>query len=81
MLRRTRLGLLLPRGGEQVLDRVGEVCRTELGWDAVRWERERASYLAHVRECCSLPAGTRTESAAGAASTVTGSGPKGSPSA
>ena len=81
MLRRTRLGLLLPRGGDEVLDRVGDVCRAELGWDAARWERERASYLATVRRCCSVPAGTSTVSPAGTASTVIGSGPNGSPSA
>jgi glycerol-3-phosphate dehydrogenase len=81
MLRRTRLGLLLPRGGEQVLDDVRAVCRDELGWDAARWERERADYTALVRDCYAVPPGTRTVSAAGSTSTVTGSGPTGSPSA
>ena len=81
MLRRTRLGLLLPGGGEQVLPDVGAVCREELGWDAARWERERAGYVELVRACYSLPAGTRTVKAAGSTSTVTGSGPTGSPSA
>ena len=81
MLRRTRLGLLLPRGGEQVLPDVGAVCRDELGWDAARWERERADYAELVQACYALPAGTRTVRAAGTTSTLTGSGPTGSPSA
>jgi glycerol-3-phosphate dehydrogenase len=81
MLRRTRLGLLLPRGGAQVLAEVGAVCREELGWDADRWERERGEYAALVRACYALPAGTRTDRAAGTTSTVTGRGPTGSPSA
>ena len=45
MMRRTRLGLLLPRGGEAVLDRVGAICKTELGWDDARWQQERTRYL------------------------------------
>lgn len=44
MLRRTRLGLLLPRGGEAVLERVGEMLRQERGWGAERWRAEVARY-------------------------------------
>lgn len=46
MLRRTRLGLLLPRGGEAELERIGTVCREELGWDEPRWASERETWLA-----------------------------------
>lgn len=77
MPRRTRLGLLLPHGGEQV----GAVCRDELGWDPARWQRERDDYAALIRRNDGVPSGTSTVGAAGAASTVTGSGPTGSPSA
>ena len=45
LLRRTRLGLLLPRGGSSVLDPVLDICKQELGWDPDRIEREKASYL------------------------------------
>lgn len=45
LLRRTRLGLLLPEGGAAMLDRVGDLCRRELGWDEPRWRHERARYL------------------------------------
>ncbi|AXQ29213.1 glycerol-3-phosphate dehydrogenase/oxidase [Solimonas sp. K1W22B-7] len=47
MLRRTRLGLLLPRGGADQLESMGPVCREELGWDAARWAGERDGWLAH----------------------------------
>ena len=50
MLRRTRLGLLLPGGGEEVLAEVGGVCREELGWDEDRWAREVADYRATVSD-------------------------------
>jgi glycerol-3-phosphate dehydrogenase len=55
MLRRTRLGLLLPRGGEALLPRIGAICREELGWDSTRWEAERAEYMALWNASYSLP--------------------------
>ena len=80
MLRRTRVGLLLPRGGEKVLADVGVVCREELGWDGAWWERS-ADLAELVCRCYVVSPGTSTVSPAGTASTVTGSGPTGSPSA
>ena len=47
MLRRTRLGLLLPKGGAEHLDQIGAICREECGWDNKRWSQERKTYLAH----------------------------------
>ena len=44
LLRRTRLGLLLPRGGEQWLSEIYDVVRDELGWTTERWEGEVGSY-------------------------------------
>lgn len=44
LLRRTRLGLLLPRGGAAILGRVKEVCREELGWNDERWASELLRY-------------------------------------
>jgi len=55
MLRRTRLGLLLPGGGEHVLGSIVEICREELGWDAARADQERHQYLAEVRRSHSVP--------------------------
>jgi glycerol-3-phosphate dehydrogenase len=45
LLRRTRIGLLLPRGGAGLLDRVAAICREELGWDEQRLALERSRYL------------------------------------
>lgn len=44
LLRRLRLGLLLPKGGEDHLDRVGEIVRPELGWTLRRWNQEESAY-------------------------------------
>ncbi len=55
LLRRTRLGLLLPQGGAALLDQVRHICQAELDWDDARWETEVAAYSA-LWECCySLP--------------------------
>lgn len=55
LLRRTRLGLVLPDGATRLLDDVGALCRAELGWDESRWQREREDYLAHWREAHAVP--------------------------
>lgn len=57
LLRRTRLGLLLPDGAATALDEVGELCRAELGWDDARWRHERDAYLAHWRKDHGAPRG------------------------
>ncbi|NOX63161.1 MAG: glycerol-3-phosphate dehydrogenase/oxidase [Chloroflexi bacterium] len=44
LLRRLRLGLLLPNGGIDRLDRVRDIVQWELGWDDARWEQEIADY-------------------------------------
>jgi glycerol-3-phosphate dehydrogenase len=55
LLRRVRLGLLLPQGARSLLPRIRAVCQTELGWDDSRWESERSAYLALWERCYSLP--------------------------
>ncbi|HNS51407.1 MAG TPA: glycerol-3-phosphate dehydrogenase/oxidase [Anaerolineae bacterium] len=55
LLRRVRIGHLLPRGAEGLLSRIREVCQPELGWDDARWEEEEAAYLALWRTHYSLP--------------------------
>jgi len=55
LLRRVRLGLLLPHGGEAILPQVRAICQAELGWDDDRWNAEEAAYLALWRRCYSLP--------------------------
>jgi glycerol-3-phosphate dehydrogenase len=44
LLRRVRLGLLLPHGGLACLDRIRAVVQPELGWDDARWSAEAAAY-------------------------------------
>ncbi len=62
LLRRVRLGILLPHGGEELLPQIRALCQDELGWDDARWEAEESDYLALWRRCYSLP-----EAAPGAA--------------
>ncbi|MGD8579754.1 MAG: glycerol-3-phosphate dehydrogenase/oxidase [Lysobacterales bacterium] len=57
MLRRTRLGLLLPHGGTEILDAVEPLCRELLGWSAGTWASERERYADVVRRYYSLPTG------------------------
>ena len=45
LLRRVRLGLLLPEGGREHLPRIRALCQQELGWDERRWVEEEAAYL------------------------------------
>lgn len=44
LLRRIRLGLLLPNGGAGSLARIRQVCQLELGWDDSRWRLEELAY-------------------------------------
>ncbi len=45
LLRRVRLGLILPNGGATLLPRFRQICQPELGWDDARWEAEEAAYI------------------------------------
>lgn len=54
LLRRTRLGLLLEKGGNMYLDRIRDICREELGWDLKRWEDEVSSYKRLWQACYSV---------------------------
>ncbi|MES2818501.1 MAG: glycerol-3-phosphate dehydrogenase/oxidase [Pseudomonadota bacterium] len=56
LLRRTRLGLLLPGGAAAELPRIRALCQARLGWDEARWEQEQQRYLALWQACYSLPA-------------------------
>jgi len=46
LLRRVRLGLLLPHGGRACSERIRAIVQSELGWDEQRWESEWENYLA-----------------------------------
>jgi len=55
LLRRTRLGLLLPQGGVEIMERVKQIACDELGWDDDRWQAELSAYLHRWEEHHSLP--------------------------
>lgn len=55
LLRRLRIGLLLPDGGESLLPRIREICQPLLGWDDGRWQEEEKNYLTLWQHCHSLP--------------------------
>jgi glycerol-3-phosphate dehydrogenase len=55
LLRRVRLGLLLPRGGADVMDRVRQICQPELGWDNARWQSEEVAYQAIWQASYAVP--------------------------
>jgi len=44
LLRRLRLGLLLPNGGMSLLESLRAIIQPELGWDDQRWQQEAADY-------------------------------------
>jgi glycerol-3-phosphate dehydrogenase len=55
MLRRVRLGLLLADGGNEVLGRIGDIVREELGWDNARLAAEIARYRELRRSTYGVP--------------------------
>jgi glycerol-3-phosphate dehydrogenase len=44
LLRRIRLGLLVPNGGIDHLQMIQPIMQTELGWEDERWRTETAAY-------------------------------------
>jgi ferric-dicitrate binding protein FerR (iron transport regulator) len=55
LLRRTRLGLLMPQGGASIFPALQRICQQELGWTAERWNSEQTRYQELWRRCYSLP--------------------------
>ncbi|HEU4785124.1 MAG TPA: glycerol-3-phosphate dehydrogenase C-terminal domain-containing protein, partial [Ktedonobacterales bacterium] len=55
LLRRVRLGLLLPEGGAAHLPAIRAICQPELGWGDARWHEEEARYRALWRACYRVP--------------------------
>ncbi|MGP4712808.1 MULTISPECIES: glycerol-3-phosphate dehydrogenase/oxidase [unclassified Psychrobacter] len=58
LLRRTRLGLILPHGAMTPLisARLKQICQQELGWDEQKWQREAARYSELWQRYYHLPA-------------------------
>jgi hypothetical protein len=55
LLRRVRLGLLLPEGGAAHLPAIRALCQPELGWDDARWHEEEARYRTLWQACYRVP--------------------------
>jgi glycerol-3-phosphate dehydrogenase len=59
LLRRTRLGLLLPRGGEDYFAAIRQLCQPRLGWSDEHWQQEVQRYQALWQRHHGLPDATR----------------------
>ena len=55
LLRRVRLGLLLPHGGATLEGQIRAICQGELGWEDGRWAEEWAAYQQRWQDKYSLP--------------------------
>lgn len=55
LLRRTRLGSVLPEGAAELFPALEKICCGELGWDAQRWESEKNRYQEIWQRCYSIP--------------------------
>ncbi len=55
LLRRVRLGLLLPRGGLTFMDRIRAIVQPELGWSDDCWAKEVEDYARLWESCYHLP--------------------------
>ncbi len=53
LLRRTRLGLTLPQGGQPWLAQIRSVVQPELGWTDPRWQQEAHEYVRLWNACYS----------------------------
>jgi glycerol-3-phosphate dehydrogenase len=45
LLRRVRLGMLLPQGGHGLLGNIRSIVQPELGWSDERWQQEETAYM------------------------------------
>ncbi|WP_394755255.1 FAD-dependent oxidoreductase [Rhodoferax sp.] len=55
LLRRTRLGILLPRGGLDHLARIRSLCEPHLNWNDAQWQTEMARYRTLIAAHYQLP--------------------------
>lgn len=54
LLRRVRLGLLLPQGGLTCINRIRSIAQPELGWSDERWAQEVSDYTSLWNRCYSV---------------------------
>jgi glycerol-3-phosphate dehydrogenase len=55
LLRRVRLGNLLPAGGAAILPEIQRICQPDLGWSDEQWQAEVQAYQQLWQRCYSLP--------------------------
>lgn len=55
LLRRTRLGMLLPNAAEALWPQIESICQAELGWNQVQWQQALADYREHYNKYYGLP--------------------------
>lgn len=55
LLRRTRLGMLLPEGGKKLFKQVQQLCEQELSWTKEEWQQELSAYQSHYQQYYGLP--------------------------
>jgi glycerol-3-phosphate dehydrogenase len=55
LLRRVRLGILLPNAGLDQIDAIKKIAQPELGWDDARWDREVELYKTTWKKAYSTP--------------------------
>ncbi|HSO38674.1 MAG TPA: glycerol-3-phosphate dehydrogenase/oxidase [Labilithrix sp.] len=55
LLRRVRLGILLPNAGLDQIDAIRKIAQPELGWDDAKWERELAVYKTTWKKAYASP--------------------------
>jgi glycerol-3-phosphate dehydrogenase len=56
LLRRLRLGMIVPDGGRDLLPEMRATAQAELGWSNERWEREELAYKQLWEKSYSIPA-------------------------
>lgn len=60
LLRRTRLGLVVPEGARELLPELKRICQPLLNWSDARWNQEQARYLKIRDRAYALPEGEQT---------------------
>ena len=55
LLRRTRLGILLPRGGLDYVERIRKICQPLLNWTDEKWNEELARYTSIIATHYGVP--------------------------
>lgn len=61
LLRRTRIGNVLPNGARELLPKIQRLCAPYLSWNEEKWQQEIVRYLAIWQRAYSLPSEVKNE--------------------